>query len=157
MYGEYRDPHQKQPKKPITNTFKLDDNCYYVTIAKMMGVSVQQLMESVELMQIGGGAQKGEIQELLNSCERPYQLVDVKDLHEAEEVALQNNKGFSKRFGIAFTRANLTGHVVVMQWNSNEQLCEYWDYQMNDKGDNAKNDVSASTPRHVFWFTDGGK
>jgi len=156
MWQDMRDPNAKTPKKPPTNTFKLDDNCYYVTIAKMLDTSVEKLMDSVELMQIGGGAKKEQIEELLNSCKRANHLVDATSLSAAEDIALKNNGGFSKRFGIAFSRTNGTGHVVVMQWNSYDQVCEYWDYQLNDKGDNAKADVSSSIPRHVFWF-EGGK
>ncbi len=140
------------PKKPVTNTFGFGDNCYYVTIAKMLNTTVSELVGKTGEMQISGGAQDHEIKALLDATGESYQVVPCNSLVQAEDIALQNNHGFSKKFAIRFTRPDSTRHMIILKWNSIDQVCEYRDYQMNNNGSDAREDISRSQVDFVAWF-----
>jgi hypothetical protein len=140
------------PKKPVTNTYRFGDNCYYVTIAKLLNMTVSQLVDKTGEMQISGGAQDHEIKALLDATGKPYQVAQCNSLAQAEEIALQNNHGFSKKFAIRFTRPDTSRHMIVLKWDSTEQVCTYRDYQMNAEGADGQADISRSQVDFVAWF-----
>src|SRR5262245_5874036 len=140
------------PKKPVTNTFGFADNCYYVTIAKLLNTTVSQLVEKTGEMQISGGAQDHEIKALLDATGQPYQVAPCTSLTQAEDIALHNNHGFSKKFAIRFTRPDSTRHMIVLKWDSIEQVCKYVDYQTNNDGADGRADISRSQVDFVVWF-----
>ncbi|GIH06411.1 hypothetical protein Rhe02_44780 [Rhizocola hellebori] len=150
----WRDPVSAAalPKKVVTNTFGFGDNCYYVTIAKLLNTTVSKLVDKTGEMQLDGGAQDSEIKALLDATGEPYQVATVTSLAQAEEIALQNNLGFSKKFAIRFTRPDSTRHMIVLKWDSMQQVCEYRDYQRNNDGADGREDISRGQVDLVVWF-----
>ncbi len=123
-----------------------------MTIAKLLNMSVSELVGKTGEMQISGGAQDHEIKALLDSTGQPYQVMACNSLAQAEEIALQNNQGFSKKFAIRFTRPDTTRHMIVLKWDSIEQVCQYRDYQLNNDGADGRADISRSQVDFVVWF-----
>lgn len=140
------------PKKPVTNTYGFGDNCYYVTIAKLLNTTVDKLVDRTGEMQLGGGATDDEIKALLDSAGEPYQWAPCNSLAQAEEIALQKNSGFSKKFAIRFTRRDGSRHMIVLKWDSNDHVCTYRDYQMDNNGADGRADISQSQVDFVVWF-----
>jgi hypothetical protein len=149
-----RDPAENtKPKKEPTNTYQLMDNCYYVTTAKLLGITTKELFDRTEEMQIGGGAKVSEIEELLKATGVSYGgPLERKTLHEIAELAYDASHGLDKSFGLCFVRTDQTGHAVVMKWDAADGEARYVDYQVNSKGADAKDDVAGGVTFVLFWF-----
>jgi hypothetical protein len=146
------DKEGKKKEKEDVNTYKLDDNCYYVTTAKLLGTTVEKLIGATEEMQYGGGASIGGIETLLKATGKKYRIRRCADLDAVSEVAEKVCGGLDRSFGIAFGRRNGTGHVVVMNWDAADKEATFIDYQKDPKGAKAKDDVSGGILFYLYWF-----
>ncbi|PPK65194.1 hypothetical protein V5P93_003631 [Actinokineospora auranticolor] len=132
-----------EPPAPATNTYGLDDNCYYVTAAALLDTTVGALITTTETMQIRGGASEGEITSLFRAAglrATPTTLTTYTALvAEMRRVAA----GSHRRFAVAFGRADGSGHAVVGEvMGADTGEVRFRDHQVTEGAD-ATTDVSA--------------
>ena len=99
------------------NDLALHDNCYYCTAAALKGMTVSALVTESELMQYGGGGSLESIQELFITTglsDGSYTTHRSKN-SLINEVRQQDPTNASKRWGLAYTRRDRPGHMVILQ------------------------------------------
>lgn len=93
------------------NTYYLGDNCYYCSVAALLGKSAEELFKDVEIMQ-QSGANEEEIAAL-------FREAGVNDIVCSVTGNAQEMYDFIKLFpagdsvGLAFLRQDGSGHMVV--------------------------------------------
>ena len=94
-----------------SNSFGQNQNCYYCTIAALLGVTTSELVSVSETM-MQDCAKESEIIELMNNAKIPGPVaIRVQNLGQLTNLmsTLQNGSGV----GLAYTRINGTGHMIV--------------------------------------------
>lgn len=132
------------------NTYGLDDNCYYVTAAVLANTTVETLITATETMQQRGGASEAEITELFNAANLVSAHESFNDLEAVIDHLHETSGGFDRTFGLAFVRGDGSGHMVVANWDGNEQAFSYTDYQADAAGADATADVEAGQLFHLY-------
>lgn len=107
----------------------LDQNCYYCTVAALNNTTVSQLFQRAEIMQ----QDTATLDEIL-------QLFAAGGVQNAGYRTYNDNATFQSDFvnampkssgvGIAYTRSNTTGHMVVLAKDDNG-VVKCVDYQQN--------------------------
>ncbi|HVK19924.1 MAG TPA: hypothetical protein VM677_01040 [Actinokineospora sp.] len=131
--GEPMDVDGDEP----TNTYGLDDNCYYCTAAALRGMTVDQLITETELMQYAGGANVDEINELFSAAGLSTAYTEYATFAEVEQAVADAGDG--KKYALCFVRADGSGHAVVVSRDGGET--KFLDYQPSE-ADDAYADVS---------------
>jgi hypothetical protein len=94
------------------NTYHLDDNCYYCSVAALLGASVEELFKKVEIMQQRGGAIRDEITALFREAgvsDITYTVAtDPRDVYRIIK-SFPNGESV----GLVYYRADRTSHMVV--------------------------------------------
>lgn len=111
-----------------SNSHGLTQNCYYCTIAALLGTTTDELVAHTETMQ-QDTANAGEIVSLMNEAGIPGAAYASFTNREALNAAL-NSLPPNTAVGVAYTRANGSGHMVVAARNASGQTA-YIDYQNN--------------------------
>ncbi len=94
-----------------SNTYGLDDNCYYCTVAALLGNTVEELFKDVEIMQ-QCTANEGEIIDLFKEA----RVSDITYVATNDPQAVYNAiKSFpaGESVGLAFNRQDGSGHMIV--------------------------------------------
>ena len=149
----YREPtydNESDDEQQAVNTHGLDDNCYFVTAAFLGGVTVDGLIQSTETLQNRGGASLDAISALFNAAGLTPTYVTFYDLEAVTDHLHDTSGGLDRRYGLAFTRGDSSGHMVVANWNATDQAFSYTDYQMNPSGADAAGDVATGREFHLF-------
>ncbi|CRK59890.1 hypothetical protein [Alloactinosynnema sp. L-07] len=122
-----------------TNTYALDDNCYYCTAAALRGITVDKLITETELMQYAGGATVPEVDELFAAAGLSTAYTEYSTFDEVQQAVVAAADDNDKKFALCFVRADGSGHAVVV---SREQgQTKFLDYQPSE-ADDAHDDVS---------------
>jgi hypothetical protein len=94
------------------NTYHLLDNCYYCSVAALLGASVEEFFKQVEIMQERGGASPEATRAL-------FREAGVNDIACAAFTDPQDAYDFIKAFpdeesvGLAYYRGDGSGHMIV--------------------------------------------
>jgi hypothetical protein len=141
-----------RPAEPI-NSHHLLDNCYYVTAARLLGVTTDVLIGRIETMQIAGGIPTvAELQEFFTTAELPHRVSTHATLQAVEAAIRTLNSPTEVDYALAFRRENQTGHVVIARYNPGlMQSVRYYDYQINPDGDSAALDLAGGVQFHLFY------
>lgn len=94
------------------NTYHLNDNCYYCSVAALLGASVEELFKAVEIMQQRDGAYRDEIAALFREAGVSdisyYETANPQDMYNAI-MSFPNGESV----GLVYYRADRTSHMVV--------------------------------------------
>jgi hypothetical protein len=115
-----------------TNSFGLDQNCYYCTVAALADTDVDTLTRITESMQ-QDTANAEEIAALFGSagCTVQYQVFGS----EGAAASFISNFPLNSALAIGYSRGNGTGHMVVVARVSGTQHgVQFIDYQMRPPG-----------------------
>jgi hypothetical protein len=115
-----------------TNSFGLDQNCYYCTIAALLNTDVDTLVSRTETMQ-QDCANADEISALFSSAGTTVQY----QVFGSEAAAANFVTRFPNQSALAigYTRGNGSGHMVVVVRDSGAPLgVGFIDYQMRPPG-----------------------
>lgn len=109
------------------NTYGLDQNCYYCTVAALSNMTVEQFFHISEIMQ-QDTATTDEIVALWAEGKVPNvaytRFVDGSDFDRQVVQAMPRGYGL----GLAYTRPNGSGHMVVLA-KDNHGIVKCIDYQ----------------------------
>lgn len=161
----------------------LTNNCAFVTLAKLLNTDAQRLAQKVEaqIPHDAAGISMEDAIELLerNGTKFKCALFDQSavitnggksgfgvfrsgrgnkggDINAAIERRI--GKSWPNMVGVAYTRADGSGHVVVLR-DAGKPYAKYLDYQLKSLGDNCGADVKKGTVKAVFCVElgmDGG-
>lgn len=146
------DAMEVDQRDPV-NTYDLTDNCYYVTAAALLGVTVGRLIERTEMMQVRDGAGVDEVTRLFAECGLSGLAATCNDLVDLATYVRDNAGGQDRRFGLGFRRSDGSDHMVVAQWDANQQALSYHDYQRDPSGADATGDVQNGVVFLVFAWS----
>src|SRR5690349_20208449 len=134
------------------NSHALLDNCYYVTAARLRGVTTAALIDEIETMQIAGGIPTvAELQQFFTTAQLPHQVSTHATLQAVEVAIRALNSPTTVAYALAFRRGNGTGHVVIARYSpALMQSVRYYDYQINPDGDPAALDLASGVEFHLF-------
>jgi hypothetical protein len=95
-----------------SNTTGLNDNCYYCTVAALLGKTVSELLAQTEIMQNSGGGFTDEIKQLFN--EAGVNLILMNESANAQTM-YQNllTLANGSAVGLEYRRTGGTQHMVV--------------------------------------------
>jgi hypothetical protein len=150
----YRDPNQKE-KKPAINTYGLDDNCYYVTAARLLGTTVRELITKTEMMQIQGGASLDEVKELFTAAGltggvwSSGSLTFDKAKSFIQEKYEDLGRGLPCEFALMFGWNQGGGHAIVVEYESHNHSYTFKDYQPAKKREWSESELSSTA--HSFF------
>ncbi|PPK62797.1 hypothetical protein V5P93_004053 [Actinokineospora auranticolor] len=133
----------------VTNTYALDDNCYYVTAAALLDTDVDSVITTTEMMQIAGGAPLAEIEALYRAAGLNAQSHTLLSFADVGATMAAYGDDQDKQFAIAFTRADGTGHAIVGRYSGSTGQLQFLDYQQGE-GIDATADVSTGTLFYLF-------
>ena len=135
------------------NSHGLLDNCYYVTAARLRGLTTAELIAEMETMQIAGGIPTvGELQQFFSSAQLPHQVSTHASLAEVEAAIRALNSPTTVDYALAFRRGNGTGHVVIARYSpALMQSVRYHDYQNNPNGEPAAFDLLDGVEFYLFY------
>ncbi|CAI7652575.1 unnamed protein product [Penicillium crustosum] len=110
------------------NPYNLENNCAIITMSYLMGMSLDEFLSHVELMQPGptqpGGMSTNQIQEYLTATGRRYALIPY-DSYLADMNSMLDFLHV-KKLGACYCRDDFSGHCVV--WENDA----FWDFQGSD-------------------------
>ena len=127
-----------------TNSFGQNQNCYYCTVAALLGISTSELVGLSETM-MQDTAGPDEIVALMTSAGIPgatYLHFTTLPLLEAAVGSLPSGQAV----GLAYTRTNGTGHMIVVARNATGQF-GFIDYQASPPS------VTATFPEPIHTVT----
>ena len=111
------------------NTYGLDQNCYYCSVAALSNKTVKEFFNISEIMQ-QDTATPDEIIKLWNEGGvhnvAHTVFVDDRDFYRQVTETMPRNAGL----GLAYTRQNGSGHMVVLA-KDNDGIVKCIDYQQN--------------------------
>lgn len=161
----------------------LTNNCAFVTIAKLLNTDAQSLAQKVgaQLPADAAGISMDDVIELLErqgtkfKCALFDQSAVVTNSGRSGSGVFRSGRGnksgdinavierrigkaWPNMVGVAYTRADGSGHVVVLR-DAGKPYAKYMDYQLKTLGENCGEDVKKGTVRAVFCVglgIDGG-
>jgi hypothetical protein len=93
------------------NTYQLCDNCYYCSVAALLGYTVEELFKKIETMQ-QTGANKEEITALFREAGVSDIACDATTDPQAVYHAIKSFPN-GESVGLAYTRQDGSGHMIV--------------------------------------------
>ena len=100
------------PIRPV-NTYGLDNNCYYVSVAALLGTTVDDLIRATETMQSITGTHQ-DIKNLFNDVDVPIESRQFATLQDLYQALLSLPQGAC--VGLAYQRQNTpVGHMLIVQ------------------------------------------
>ena len=103
------------PIRPV-NTYGLDNNCYYVSVAALLGTTVDDLVQATETMQNITGSHE-DIQNLFADVGVAIQSRQFFNLNDLYQALLSLPEGAS--VGLAYQRQGTpVGHMLIVQRDS---------------------------------------
>jgi hypothetical protein len=142
-------PEDEEDSVPA-NSYQLDDNCYYVTAAHLLGTDVNALINRTGVMQDRGGVSLDAIQSLFQAVGLTSTYRQANSVDELEELVESAAGGLDREFALAFVRGNGTRHVVVAVFARDDQIVSYRDYQLDNSGADAAGDIATGSTFYLF-------
>lgn len=139
-----------------TNSYELNKNCYYCTVSALLNVTVEELIQKVEIMQ----QDRAEIEEIeALFAEAGVQVSSESGLSKEDVIHfLRNNIQDSHSVGIGFTCPDGNKHMIVLTLDSGYVAGEYpglkcVDYQTNPPTVSGFPPANAKEPYTLIYLT----
>ena len=133
-----------------TNSHGQTENCYYCTVAALLGMTTDELVGKTQMM-MEDTAKEDQILQLMREAGIAGPTFSTFQTLQSLEQAL-NTLGTGQAVGVAYRRTNGSGHMIVAA-RDNQGACRYIDYQ------NTPPTLSAAFPEpaqnilfaHIFY------
>lgn len=132
------------------NTHGLDQNCYYCAVAALCGMTVEEFFHRSEIMQ-QDTATPDEILALWKEGGVGNVAYAVLN-HDNQLLPVVQTMPVNCGVGLAYTRANGTGHMVVLAKDAH-QVVRCIDYQQNPPAVAAFPPEAGIVAVHIFYKT----
>lgn len=150
--------------RSIYNPEKLLNNCAFVTMSYLLGVTAADLCNHVGIRPVPGapGVSLDTVLQALgrlgvawsavrySTTVRVAQVLRERRVRGVPPGRVTRPTGWPSHVGVAYRRANGTGHVVVGTALGGAGYTRYMDYQQSSKGQDVSADVRASRIHMIF-------